>query len=61
MVSFRKACGHTSTDSRQIFTIRLKNITDDQVLQLKPMTITHKDWIDLVKQWKDEHYQVIRA
>ena len=43
------------------FYSKVKNITDKQVLLLKQMTITDKDWIDLVKQWKNELYQVIRA
>jgi hypothetical protein len=43
------------------FYSKVKNLTREQALQLKPVTITDKGWIDLVKQWKDEHYQVIHA
>ena len=40
---------------------KVKKLTEQQALKLRPLTITENDWTALVKQWQDEHYQVIRA
>ena len=47
MVSFKKRAVTQAPTQGKI--LQKGYITDKQALMLKPMTITNKDWIDLVK------------
>ena len=51
---------HRHRLKKQYYT-KVKNLTIEQAMKLKPPTVNENDWKELLEQWSDEKFQVIHT